>query len=89
MPTGISFSGPQNHPIAIIVQSHDEDEHVKEVYARFGLAVYFAQVLEHGLVNALVILFLLPRKLQQILVERSDDGQPSHSPVPQPSDFLL
>lgn len=38
----------------------DEDEHVKEVYARFGLAVYFAQVLEHGLVNALVILNLIP-----------------------------
>lgn len=41
---------------------HDEDEHVKEVYARFGLAVYFAQVLEHGLVNALVILDLIPSR---------------------------
>ena len=33
----------------------NEDEHTKEVYARFGLAVYYAQVLEHGLVNALTI----------------------------------
>jgi hypothetical protein len=24
----------------------DDDEHIKEVYARFGLAFYFAQVLE-------------------------------------------
>jgi len=40
---------------------HDADgEQVKEVYAKFGLAVYFAQVLEHGIVNALVILDLIP-----------------------------
>jgi hypothetical protein len=32
----------------------DKDEHVNEVYARFGLAMYFAQVLEHGLVNAFI-----------------------------------
>ena len=41
---------------------HDESEHVKEVYARFGLAVYYAQVLEHGLVNALLILDLVPSR---------------------------
>ncbi len=40
----------------------DEGEHIREVYARFGLAVYFAQVLEHGLVNALVILDLIPSR---------------------------
>ena len=40
----------------------DESEHVKEVYARFGLAVYYAQVLEHGIVNALVTLDLIPSK---------------------------
>lgn len=39
-----------------------EDEHTKEVYARFGLAIYYAQVLEHGLVNALVILDLIPSR---------------------------
>ncbi len=41
---------------------YDKSEHVKEVYARFGLAVYFAQVLEHGLVNALLILDLIPSR---------------------------
>lgn len=41
---------------------YDEDDHVKEVYARFGLAVYHAQVLEHGLVNALVVLGLIPSR---------------------------
>lgn len=33
----------------------EKDEHVKEVYAHAGLALYFAQVLEHSVVNAMVI----------------------------------
>jgi hypothetical protein len=41
---------------------NDEGEHVKEVFAHFGLALYQAQVLEHGIVNALVILDLIPSK---------------------------
>jgi len=45
-----------------MAETYDEDEHVKEVYAHFGLAVYFSQVLEHGLVNALVFSDLLPRR---------------------------
>ena len=45
-----------------MMHEHDEGEHVKEVYARFGLAVYCAQVLEHGLVNALLILALIPSR---------------------------
>ena len=40
----------------------DAEETTKEVYARFGLAMYYAQVLEHGLVNALVCLQQLPNK---------------------------
>jgi hypothetical protein len=48
--------------LAIIMREHDENEHVKEVYARFGLAVYFAQVLEHGLVNAVTILDVIPNR---------------------------
>jgi hypothetical protein len=32
-----------------------QDEQVREVYAHFGLAVYMAQVLEHALVNAMVV----------------------------------
>lgn len=48
--------------LGIMMSAHDKGEHVKEVYARFGLAVYSAQVLEHGLVNALMILDLIPSR---------------------------
>ena len=44
----------------------DEDEHVKDVYAHFGLAMYLAQVLEHGIVNALVYTDLIPRRAKDI-----------------------
>lgn len=37
-----------------------KSEHIREVYAHFGLAIYAAQCLEHGLVNALIYLDLLP-----------------------------
>jgi hypothetical protein len=40
----------------------DTNEHVKTVYAKFGLALYLAQVLEHGLANALMCAELLPRR---------------------------
>jgi len=39
------------------------DEHVKNVYAHFGLAMYKAQVLEHGLVNALVVVDLFASRV--------------------------
>ena len=39
-----------------------ESEHCKEVYARFGLAMYEAQVLEHGIVNASVVVDLIPER---------------------------
>ncbi len=39
-----------------------ESEHIKEVYARFGLALYCAQVLEHAIVNALVVVDLIPAR---------------------------
>ncbi len=47
-----------------MMNEHDDTdgEQVKEVYARFGLAVYWAQVLEHGIVNALIILDLIPSR---------------------------
>lgn len=38
----------------------DEDEQHKEVFARFGLAMFTAQVLEHAIVNALVLCDLIP-----------------------------
>ncbi|MGI4831597.1 MAG: hypothetical protein ACRYFU_25955 [Janthinobacterium lividum] len=42
----------------------NEDEHHKEVYAYFGLAVYQAQVLESGLINALVTLDFMPSNVR-------------------------
>ena len=33
----------------------ERDDLVREVYAHFGLAMYLAQVLEHGIVNAMVV----------------------------------
>jgi hypothetical protein len=35
----------------------------KEVYAHFGLAIYLAQCLEHGLVNAFFFIDLMPNRL--------------------------
>ena len=44
------------------MNENSKDEHVKTVYAHFGLALYLAQVLEHGLANALMYAELLPRR---------------------------
>lgn len=44
----------------------EEDEHVKEIYAHFGLAMYLAQVLEYGIVNALVYTDLIPRRAKEV-----------------------
>jgi len=46
-------------PLKVIAMT--ADEHVREVYAYFGLAVYCGQVLEHSIVNAMVVL-RLPHK---------------------------
>lgn len=37
-----------------------EDAQVREVYSRYGLAMFMAQALEHGMVNAMLVLRLLP-----------------------------
>lgn len=37
-----------------------ESEQIKEVYARFGLAVFMSQCLEHQLANSLLMLDLIP-----------------------------
>ncbi|CUW97430.1 conserved hypothetical protein [Agrobacterium fabacearum S56] len=37
-----------------------ETVQIREVYARYGLAMYKAQVLEHGIVNAVIIANVLP-----------------------------
>jgi hypothetical protein len=38
----------------------DVNYHTREVYANFGLAVYQAQVLEHGIVNLLTLTKIFP-----------------------------
>ena len=43
----------------------DKSEHVKEVYAHFGLAIYLAQVLEYALGHALVYVDLIPQQLKR------------------------
>lgn len=39
-------------------------EQVRDVYAHFGLAIYLAQVLDHGIVNALVVSQHIPNNLK-------------------------
>jgi len=41
-------------------------EHIKEVFAHYGLARYFAQCLEHGIVNALMQLDLFAVRAEEI-----------------------
>jgi hypothetical protein len=38
----------------------DDNYHTRDVYANFGLAIYHAQVLEHGVVNLLTLAKLAP-----------------------------
>lgn len=42
-----------------------EDDNHKDVYAHFGLAIFRAQLLEHGIVNALVVCDLIPNRRHQ------------------------
>lgn len=51
---------PQDGDSVIPADDDETGEHAKTVYAHFGAAVYFAQCLEHGLVNALVYVDLIP-----------------------------
>ena len=56
----------------------DRGEQFKELCANYGAAMYFAQVLEHGIVNALVFLDLIPRTSAKYTQEEHDafyDGQ--------------
>ncbi|MEX2416310.1 MAG: hypothetical protein WD424_09215 [Paenibacillaceae bacterium] len=52
----------------MILEDYDENEHSKEGYAYFGLAVYYVQVLEHQLVNMIVLL----RKTQGKILKEND-----------------
>ncbi|MDK8193484.1 hypothetical protein QP794_25670 [Paenibacillus sp. UMB7766-LJ446] len=49
-------------------KSDTESEHAKECYAYFGLAVYYSQVLEHQLVNMIILL----KRSQGLLPTESD-----------------
>lgn len=49
------------YPPGAIWPAEDEDSfQIREVYSRYGLAMYQAQVLEHGMVNAVIIARVLP-----------------------------
>jgi len=50
-----------------------KSEEVREVYARFGLAIYSAQCLEHGLVNAFIYLHLIPSKMPEYRPKEWED----------------
>ena len=56
----------------------DANEHHKSVYAHFGVAIYYAQCLEHGLVNSLVYVDLIPNHPRPVRSaedwQRSFDG---------------
>lgn len=43
-----------------------KDEHVKTVYAHYGLAFYLAQCLERGLASAFIFLDLIPQKYRTV-----------------------
>jgi len=47
-------------PGAIWPADDEEAVLIREVYARYGLAMYQAQVLEHGMVNAVIVFRMLP-----------------------------
>jgi hypothetical protein len=48
------------HHEAIWPSDDPQSALIREVYARYGLAMYMSQVLEHAIVNALLVLRLLP-----------------------------
>lgn len=47
-------------PGAIWPATDFDDVQIREVYSRYGLAMYMVQVLEHGMVNAAIIMRTLP-----------------------------
>lgn len=52
---------PNAYPPGAIWPADDEDAvQIREVYSRYGLAMYQAQVLEHGIVNAVIVARMLP-----------------------------
>lgn len=59
MAANVSMIGYQR---GAIWPARDEDSvQIREVYSRYGLAMYQAQVLEHGMVNAVIVARMLPK----------------------------
>lgn len=46
---------------AIWPASDEDSVQIREVYSRYGLAMYQAQVLEHGMANAVIVARMLPK----------------------------
>lgn len=71
------------YPPGSIWPTDDEDAvQIREVYSRYGLAMYQAQVLEHGIVNAIIIARMLPtisehpnRSAWEDAFDRAFDGE--------------
>jgi hypothetical protein len=49
----------------LVMETYDKGEHIKAVFAHFGLAIYLSQILEHGIVNAMVCVDMLPKRSHQ------------------------
>lgn len=53
----------------------EANDHVKTVYAHYGLALYLAQVLEHGLANTLMWAELLPRQAGKPVLKKEWEAE--------------
>lgn len=49
-------------PGAIWPVNNPDEVQIREVYSRFGLAMYLAQVLEYGLVNVMAVFSIIPKR---------------------------
>ena len=57
--------------MAVVEENLDEESsQIKDVYAHYGLAMYLAQYLEHGIVNALLYTKLIPQEKPRAGVTR-------------------
>lgn len=65
IPDGRRRSAKKGYPPGAIWPAEDEESvQIREVYSRYGLAMYQAQVLEHGMVNAVIVARMLPTMLE-------------------------
>lgn len=52
-------------PCSVGTVADSADEETRDIYAHFGLSIYLAQCLEHGIANALAIADLIPRSVRE------------------------